>query len=408
MSTILFENARVGGRFLVRKKLATGGMSHVWLAEDVATGAPVVIKEPKIEADQAATRVYVEKLKHEVKVLRIFRHPYIANLIDAYEVASVKRGGTVVTFSPTPVIAVVEYADGIPLSRYKVPVGEREAVYILRQLLEVLSNLHARGIVHRDIKPHNIILRRSGAIALIDFGTSRYYYDRGVEYVASPGGYTAPEQLAGFSFPQSDIWSVGAVALYLLTGREPWDFMTGYPRNLEFGKYVAPAVSLPKRLSDRMLYFLYYSLNPYYQYRFPTASEALYFLETGRLPWLESGEGLKLAIKGRVIKIYGRVVIGRTDDPREDLMVEGEALYIYDPEKYISRKHVEIVPSAGNWFIRDLGSINGTAVIRQGKAHLIWAGPQNPSPYFQLHSGDIIALAYDEKKGPYLTITVNI
>jgi len=109
-----------------------------------------------------------------------------------------------------------------------------------------------------------------------------------------------------------------------------------------------------------------------------------------------------------VVRIYGRVVIGRTDDPRDDLKVEDEALYIYDPEKYISRKHVEIVPSAGNWFIRDLGSINGTAIIRQGKAHLIWAGPQNPSPYFQLQSGDVIALAYDEKKGPYLTIAVNI
>lgn len=106
---------------------------------------------------------------------------------------------------------------------------------IMKQLCDAVSFMHRNNVIHRDIKPKNILVeRKSSIVKLIDFGTSRYYYDQPMsnEAVISPGGYTAPEQRRFLSSPQSDIWSLGAVLYFLVTGRDPEYDMPGYPDNV--------------------------------------------------------------------------------------------------------------------------------------------------------------------------------
>ena len=119
--------------------------------------------------------------------------------------------------------------------------------------------------------------------------------------------------------------------------------------------------------------------------------------------------GLTLMVKARAVSVPGGTLyIGRTDEEEMDLKMEGELLYIYDPDKYISRRHLELAEIQGRWYIRDLGSTNKTAVYRDGRWHLVWRGRGATSRWFELRDGDVIALGYDEEKGPYILITVRL
>jgi len=223
--------------------------------------------------------------------------------------------------------------------------------------------------------------------------------------VVSPGGYTAPEQLKGTSLFQSDIWSLGATVLYLATKRPPCQFIKGYDCSSSPRAPEALELALPDLGDDLLNEFVAKALDPDYSRRFADAGEALTFLSGQRV----ERKGLTFMIKGRSVAIPGgRVYIGRIDDSRKDLALEGEFLYIYDPDKYISRRHVEIAEIQGRWYIRDLGSTNRTALYRGGSWIYIWRGKGVTSQWFELKDGDIIALGYDDAKGPYILATVRL
>lgn len=399
MSGFLRVGDNIGGRFFVVRRLGVGGMSVVWLARS-REGGLVAVKEPRL--DVGNVRLNIAKLRHEALVLRRLRHEGVVGFVDAFEVDWPVGSDTVSV--DRPVLLVLEYVEGRELSEVG-RLGVREVVDVVVQLLGALAYIHSMNVIHRDVKPKNVMLGRGGRVKIIDFGTSKFYYERASDLVLSPGGYTAPEQVGGLALPQSDVWSVGATALFLLTGRPPCEFMEGYPcRGVRPGSSLRPSVKVPE-VGDRVLDgFLRGALRPNYAERFPTAVHALDFLTKGY--YRLEGWGLRLSVKGRVVALEDSVVVGRSDDPQLDCVVEGGRLHIYDPQKYISKRHAEFSWEGGRWRLRDLGSRNGTAVFRGGRWHVLWRGAGSPSQWWELAVGDVVALAFDEERGPYLVLTV--
>ena len=110
---------------------------------------------------------------------------------------------------------------------------------------------------------------------------------------------------------------------------------------------------------------------------------------------------------GEVIKLRAREIeLGRGPGQQVRVVYEGEKVVVQipDPYSYISRRHAKIYYDRGEWKLVDLGSLNKTAVYRRGKWHIVWRGHREISDAFKLENGDVIALAYDEKLGPYVQL----
>ena len=391
---LLFEGALLGGRYTVKRRLGEGGMAIVWLVEE-KSGGLYAVKEPIVKGveEREALR-NVKFVEHEGKMLSMISHPNVCGYFGRYRA---KYGDL------DSVIVVLEYMDGGSLRDVEGPLSPKEVKDVLSQVLGGLAAVHGAGVIHRDIKPSNL-MRRGGAVKLIDFGTAISRFQSAREVVVSPGGYTAPEQLRGLNLFQNDVWSVGATVLFLATRKHPCQFMRGYdcsapkaPEGVE--------LRLPDLGDDLLNRFVTKALAPDYSQRFADAGEALAFLTGG----VAERRGLTLMVKARAVPVPGGALyIGRTDDEKMDLKIERESLYIYDPDRYISRRHLELAEIQGRWYIRDLGSTNRTAVYRDGRWHLVWRGKGATSQWFELRDGDVVALGYDEEKGPYILITVRL
>lgn len=392
MSGILKEGIQLGDYYVVRRLLGKGGMSLVWLAEG-RRGERIAVKEPIIfnESDENVKR-NIAFVEHEGKVLQKFDHPNICKL---YDMKKGRYRGT------TTVFLFLEYLDGGSLRDIPEPLDAGSLRRVALQILEGLAQVHSAGVVHRDIKPSNVMMSR-GVYKLVDFGTAVYRHDKALHIVVSPGGYTAPEQLQlGLVTPQADIWSVGATLVWAYTKKHPHTFMKGYDVDTIRGRV---EVSVPPTGDDLLDGFLARALNPDYTQRFPDAVEALAYLKGEAV---RRYAGLELRISGTSVYVnQGQLIIGRTDDPNKHLKVEGNFLYVYDPNKYISRQHLELMESYGRWYVRDLGSVNKSAINRGGQWYLVWRGRQAVSDWVEIQHGDIIALGYDDEKGPYVMIYV--
>ncbi|MGC8542568.1 MAG: FHA domain-containing serine/threonine-protein kinase [Vulcanisaeta sp.] len=394
--------------YVVVRELGGGGMSYVWLARRLDSGEHFVVKEPIIrEDDLQSTRLNIEKIRHEARVLKILRHRNIVSLIEAFEVLRTVSGVDL-----NPVILILEYIDGPSLDSFvrsnRPSIGT--AIEIMKQLCDAVSFMHRNNVIHRDIKPKNIlVIRKENIVKLIDFGTSRYYYDQPMsnEAIISPGGYTAPEQRRFLSSPQSDIWSLGAVLYFLVTGRDPEYDMPGYPDNV-----IAPPD--PRKynedVDERIVKVIQRAMDPVMSNRYLTAGDMLRDLLGGEVRAAETP--VSLVIKGVKYDVNSDVIIlGRNDisNATEFYYRGGEALIeIYDENKFISKRHCMIFRKDGKWFLKDLGSLNRTAVYRDGRWIEVYRGYKQESPEFELRDGDILALAYDVNKGPYLQILFKV
>ncbi|MGC9171106.1 MAG: protein kinase domain-containing protein [Thermoproteus sp.] len=394
MSGLLEVGAVLGDKYVVKKLLGKGGMAIVWLAER-KDGLKVAVKEPIISGEpEEKVRRNIQFVEHEGRILEMLNSPYICRLYD------VKRGrvGAIST-----ILLFLEYLDGGSLRELREPVDSNKLRDIAIQIFEGLAEVHKAGVVHRDVKPSNI-MRSGDAYKLVDFGTAVYHFEKATHIVVSPGGYTAPEQLTrGLSVPQADVWSAGATLVWAYTLKHPYKFIKGY----EVDKIVGELqVNIPSTYDDLMDKFLARTLEPDYRKRFSDAVEALNFLKGVST---KEKVGLKIRIKGTSIYMTGgRLIVGRTEDKALDLKIEGERLYIYDPQKYISREHAEIAEIGGRWLIRDSGSTNRTAIYRDGNWKVLWKGRGKPSQWEELRDGDIIAFGYDDEKGAYITAKVEL
>lgn len=412
-NTILKPGISIAGRYFVAKSLRSGGMSYLWLARTI-DGNYVVIKEPKLDEN---ANINIEKIAYEARVLRNINHNNIVKYVDSYRVT--KLPDYVVpprNLSTNPVILVLEFINGSNLEAFRrnVELSNNEIIDFMRQLCSAVSYIHKRNIIHRDLKPSNVLLKDGKLVKVIDFGTSRYYFDQALanEVVISPGGYTAPEQYKGVSIPQSDIWSLGAILYFLVTGREPALDMPGYPNDI---RYIPDPTRYRTDISETIVRVIRRSLHPNPSFRYSTVDSMLSDLLNQYLPSTQAElEAVQLVIRGEIYSVSNDVIIiGRGEDPDKPVDIEqsGDRAYvkIYDPGMYISRNHCMIFRKGSKWFIKDLGSLNKTAIYRQDQGWIIvHKAYKEESPEFELRDGDIISVVYDEKKGPYLQISIRL
>lgn len=206
---------RLDGRYEITELIGVGGMANVYKARDVIEDRVVAVKI--LREEYLDNEEFLRRFKNESKAIAVLSHP---NIVKVYDVS----------FSDRMQSIVMEYIDGITLKEYieqQGALGWKEAVHFTVQILRALQHAHDKGIVHRDVKPQNIMLLSDGTIKITDFGIARFsrsetktLTDRAIGSVH----YISPEQAQGETTDaRTDIYSVGVMLFEMLTGRLPFE-----------------------------------------------------------------------------------------------------------------------------------------------------------------------------------------
>ena len=216
MTTASFEltpgTALRDGRYAVIRKLGQGAQGETLEAIDKLTGTPVAIKRFVVRG--AASWKDVELAEREARVLATLKHPNLPVYLDHFE----EQGCLYL------VMERIEGESLLALRRGGVAFSQQDVVRFLQNASDSLEHLHRRAppVIHRDIKPSNVLRRPDGSFCLVDFGSVRERLQpEGGSTVVGTFGYMAPEQFQGRALPASDVYAVGATALWMLTGIEP-------------------------------------------------------------------------------------------------------------------------------------------------------------------------------------------
>ena len=208
----------IGGRYVVLAELGRGGMGVVWRAEDRVMGRQVAVKELHLPAglEEQERRLFRERLLREARTAGRLNHPGIVTVYDVITDGGVDH--IVMELIEARTLAEVVDAAG--------PLDERTAIAVLSQLLDALGAAHDNGVVHRDVKPSNVMLGARGRVTLTDFGIAQSADDPRLtttgSLIGSPG-YLAPERLEGRpATPASDLWSLGATLHHAVQGTSPF------------------------------------------------------------------------------------------------------------------------------------------------------------------------------------------
>jgi len=205
---------RLDGRYEIKEIIGVGGMAVVYKAYDNIDDRIVAIKILKQELLE--NEEFRRRFKNESKAIAVLSHP---NIVKVYDVS----------FGDRLQYIVMEYIEGITLKEYIEQQGYinwKDAVHFLTQILRALQHAHDKGIIHRDIKPQNIMLLQNGTIKVTDFGIARF--SRGdtktiTESAIGSVHYISPEQARGeVTDDKADIYSVGVVLYEMLTGQLPF------------------------------------------------------------------------------------------------------------------------------------------------------------------------------------------
>src|SRR5215470_10676898 len=205
--------ALLGGRYRIIGLLGRGGMGEVYRATDLTLGQSVALKFLPEEA--ARDQRLLERFHGEVRIARMVSH---ANVCRVYDIGEVEG---------MPFISM-EYVDGEDLASLLLRIGRLpadKALEIARKLCAGLAAAHDRGVIHRDLKPQNIMLNKRGEVLIMDFGLAAIAgHLSGAEVRNGTPAYMAPEQLKGAEVTaKSDIYALGLVLYELFTGKRPFD-----------------------------------------------------------------------------------------------------------------------------------------------------------------------------------------
>lgn len=209
-----FIGKRLDGRYEIHELIGVGGMAYVYKAYDRVESRWVAIKILKEEFSNNSD--FLRRFRNESKAIAVLSHP---NIVKVYDVS----------FGDQIQYIVMEYIDGITLKQYIEQEGAirwNEAVHFTTQILMALECAHEKGIIHRDIKPQNIMLLQDGTIKVADFGIARFLQSETTTMTDKAIGsvhYIAPEQASGdYITDKADIYSVGVMLYEMLTGKLPF------------------------------------------------------------------------------------------------------------------------------------------------------------------------------------------
>lgn len=210
-----YVGKRLDGRYEIQEIIGVGGMAVVYKAHDNVENRTVAIKILKDEF--VTNEEFIRRFKNESKAIAVLSHP---NIVKVYDVS----------FGDLIQYIVMEYIDGITLKEFIERQGSlkwKDAVYFTVQILKGLQHAHDKGIVHRDVKPQNIMVLSDGTIKVADFGIARFARNEQRTITDKAIGsvhYISPEQARGEKTDEkADIYSVGVMLYEMLTGRLPFE-----------------------------------------------------------------------------------------------------------------------------------------------------------------------------------------
>lgn len=215
---MMLEGHLLSERYLIKKKIGGGGMANVYLADDTILDREVAIKVLRLEYANDAE--FIARFDREAQAASSLSHPNIVNIYDVGEENHI-------------LYMVMEFVDGMTLKEYIQsygPIAVPEALEIMKQITSAIAHAHAHDLVHRDIKPQNILIDTYGRIKVTDFGIATALSATALTQTNSVLGsvhYLSPEQArGGLATKLSDIYSLGIVFFELLTGQLPFSGQT--------------------------------------------------------------------------------------------------------------------------------------------------------------------------------------
>ncbi|WP_345731350.1 serine/threonine-protein kinase, partial [Cryptosporangium minutisporangium] len=257
----------LGNRYVLGERVASGGMGEVWQATDPVLQRTVAVKVllPALLTDAE----FISRFRTEARLMAALRHPGIVQVHD--------YGADVLVDDVRRDFLVMEYVEGVSLGTRIAAAGTldvAETLSVVAQAAEALDVAHRAGIVHRDVKPNNLLVRPDGTVVLVDFGVARSVDATGITnpnmLIGSPQ-YMAPEQVTGQPVTAAtDIHALGAVAFCCLTGRSP--FAADNPVQVIWRLLHGGPPSFPATVPDAVAQLVLRALDPEPARRFPDAA----------------------------------------------------------------------------------------------------------------------------------------
>lgn len=274
-----YEGVRPGSivdnKYEILAPIGAGGMSNVWLAQDNRLGKLWAIKEKKPNVIGAQGEANRRAIIAEANFMKQLDHPAIPRVVDILEIGPA-------------VYVVMDYVDGRSLNKALRdnggPFDQNEVIDWGIQLCDVLGYLHSLGIVYRDMKPANVMLRYDGSLKLIDFGIARKVIELQDNQIIGSPGYSAPEQIERDMHEKyhvdtrADIYALGATLFSLVTGRVP-KRVTSPDGSVSYQFDIVPIRSINPQLSDGLETVLQRATCRDPNERYQTLSEMRYDLE---------------------------------------------------------------------------------------------------------------------------------
>jgi beta-lactam-binding protein with PASTA domain/predicted Ser/Thr protein kinase len=326
---------QIGGRYRIIRRLGGGGMGVVYQAEDMLLGRDVAVKV--LRAHLAEDDAFRRRFAREGRSAAALSHP---NIVQVYDVGETPEG--------VPYL-VMEYVEGRTLERIvreRGALGEREAVDVAIQVASALAEAHRRGVVHRDIKPLNILVRADGTVKVADFGIARAASGATLVNTGTIVGsahYVSPEQArGGYVDEKTDVYSLGVVLFEMLTGRTPFQGDTAIAVALKHLQEEVPAPSSLANVSRRLEAVVLRALEKDPSRRYPNAGALLADLEGVRAA-LEAGGGGARAARRRAQPTRASLLVPLA--AAFIVLLVGLAAYLY--EHYAAPRHLRLPSLVG-------------------------------------------------------------
>jgi len=384
-----FDNYAIGSM------IAKGGMGTVNLATS-SKGSNVIVKIPLVTGDANDT-LRVEKLKVEATILKDIANDARQNSIVKYLDESIQNN----TFH-----LITEKVDGKTLDEEvgHTPMGEKTALQHISQILRALKYIHGKNVIHRDIKPKNIIVDPNRGPILIDFGAAKLGWTQmgtGTATMMYTPGWSCPHQIRGEITTSCDLYAVGGVLFFMVVGQNPERHMDSQGILKRKPNQIRTGIS--QMVSDLIVK----ALDPEHK-QITTADDMLSYL---RNQVITPSTQPFLIVRGRRVPLKHDIDIGRAHTMCD---ASCNAVGYHVPPnigiaevgqfKFISKHHARIWKDRNGYFwVQDLKSRNGTAISKQGKYRIIPPGQKE-----RLDHNTNIAICYNSAKGPYLNVTFHL